>query len=244
MPRRRTRIRARRIMLKVSGEAFLGARRHGIEPAATARIAWAIARAHRAGTAVAVTVGGGNLFRGTSAAEHGMERVTGDYIGMLATVMNALALQSALENLGIHAHVHSAVRMEAIAEPYVRARALSQLRKRHVVIFAAGTGNPFFSTDMAAVLRALEMNCDIVLKGTTVDGVYTKDPKRFPGARRLRTLSLQKALEDPHITVVDNSALALCADHKLPLMVFNLTKPGLLDRALQGHSVGTLLLPP
>lgn len=233
--------RWQRVMLKVSGEIFLGRRTAGIDPSGTKRIADELAQTHKRGLTLAVTVGGGNLFRGTSAAEHGMERTTGDYIGMLATLMNALALQSALGKNGVRADVHSAIRMEQIAEPYVRGRALNQLRKRHVVIFAGGTGNPFFSTDMAAVLRALEMHCDIVLKGTNVDGVYTKDPRRSRGARKIRSLSLLEAVNDPNITVIDNSALALCADHKLPIVVFNLAKPGMLARVLRGEPVGTTL---
>jgi len=228
-------------MLKVSGEAFLGKRAAGIDPLATRRIAQEITQAHRRGIALAITVGGGNMFRGTAAAQHGMERTTGDYIGMLATLMNALALQSALAKEGVRADVHSAIRTEQIAEPYIRGRALNQLRKRHVVIFAGGTGNPYFSTDMAAVLRALEMKCDVVLKGTNVDGVYTKDPRRSRGAKKIQILSLLDAVNDPNITVIDNSALALCADHKLPIVVFDLAKPGMLARVLRGENVGSVL---
>lgn len=241
MPRRRTPLPYTRVMLKLSGEAFLGRRRAGIDPQFTKRIAEEIADVHRLGVSLCVTVGGGNFFRGTSAAEHGMERATGDYLGMLATVMNALALQSALANSGLHAHVHSAIRMDEIAEPYIRARALSQVRKRHIVIFSAGTGNPFFSTDMAAALRALEMKCAVILKGTIVGGVYTKDPRKHRGVKKLLRVALLDAVKDPHITIVDNSALALCADHQLPIVVFDITKRGLLERACLGERVGTVI---
>lgn len=228
-------------MLKLSGEAFLGARNAGIDPEFTRTIAGEILRAHRLGIELSITIGGGNFFRGTSAAEHGMDRVTGDYLGMLATVMNALALQSALEKLGATVHVQSAIRMDEIAEPYIRRHALAHLREGHIVIFAAGTGDSHFSTDMAAVLRALQMNSEVVLKGTNVDGVYTKDPRKHADTKKLSTLKLLDAVKDPHITIVDNSALALCADHGLPVVIFDVTKPGMLDAVLRGKDVGTII---
>lgn len=228
-------------MLKLSGEAFLGARRAGIDPEFTARVAREIVTEQRRGFQIAVTVGGGNIFRGLTAAEHGMERATGDEIGMLATVMNALALQSALQRRGARVHVHSAIRMEEVAEPFIRRHALRQLQQRDIVIFAAGTGDPFFTTDMAAVLRALEMNCDVVVKGTNVDGVYTRDPKKHTSVKKLTTIRLLDAVQDPHITIVDNSALALCADHGLPVVIFNMTIPGTFRAVLQGKPVGTTM---
>lgn len=231
----------RRVMLKVSGEALQGTQGQGLHPEVVRRLALEVLSAQKQGIQLAVTVGGGNVFRGSKAPEHGMDRATGDYVGMLATVMNAIALQSALENEGAHAHVHSAIRMEAIAEPYVRARALNQLDQGQLVIFAGGTGNPFFSTDMAAVLRALETNCGVVLKGTTVDGVYTKDPRKHRGVRKYKTLRLLDAVNNPEITIMDNSALVLCSDHHLPVIIFDITKVGALDDVLQGKPVGTLI---
>lgn len=228
-------------MLKLSGEAFLGVRRAGIDPAFTSSIAAEIADAHALGVELGITIGGGNFFRGVSAAEHGMDRATGDAIGMLATVMNALALQNALQKLSLSVHVQSAIHMNQIAEPYVRRHALAALEEGHVVIFAAGTGDSHFTTDMAAVLRALQMNCEVVLKGTNVDAVYTKDPKKHGDAAPLRTLSLLDAVKDPHITVFDNSALALCADHSLPIVVFNITRHGALAAVLRGEPLGTII---
>ncbi len=230
-----------RVMLKVSGQALQGQQGQGLHPEVVRRLALDLLRTQKKGIQLAVTVGGGNVFRGSEAPEHGMDRATGDYMGMLATLMNAIALQSALENEGAHAHVHSAIRMEAIAEPYVRARALSQLDEGQLVIFAGGTGNPFFSTDMAAVLRALEMNCSIVLKGTTVGGVYTKDPRKHRGVKKYSTLRLLDAVNNPDITVMDNSALVLCSDHRLPVIIFDITKEGALDAVLRGKPVGTLI---
>ena len=228
-------------MLKLSGEAFLGKRAAGIDPKWTRQIAQEILDVHALGVDVAVTIGGGNIFRGTSAAEHGMDRATGDSLGMLATVMNGLALHNAMEKLGGKVHVLSAIQMEQIAEPYVRRRALRYLQKKHLVVFAGGTGNPFFTADMAAVLRALEMNCDVVLKGSNVDGVYTKDPRKHRTAKKLTSLKLLEAVEDPNITVFDNSALALCADHTLPVVIFDITKRGTLDAVVRGQSVGTMI---
>jgi uridylate kinase len=228
-------------MLKLSGEAFLGTRQAGIDPERTRQVAQEVLAVHALGVDIAVTVGGGNIFRGTSAAEHGMDRATGDDLGMLATVMNALALHNAIEKLGGHAHVLSAIHLEHIAEPYARRQALKYLKEKHLVIFAAGTGNPFFTTDMAAVLRALEMNCDVVLKGSNVNGVYTKDPREYPDAKKLTSLKLLEAVENPNITIFDNSALALCADHALPVVIFDITKPGELDAVVHGMPVGTTI---
>jgi uridylate kinase len=230
-----------RVMLKLSGEALLGSRKAGIDPVFTRTLAEDIKRARAACGEMGITIGGGNFFRGTAAEEHGMDRATGDAIGMLATVMNALALQSALEHLNVPTHIQSAIAMEEIAETYVRRIALEYLAAKDIVIFAAGTGDSHFSTDMAAVLRALQLNCDVVLKGTSVDGVYTKDPRKHAGVKILQSLKLLDAVEDPHITVFDNSALTLCADHGLPIVIFNMTKPGLLQRAVRGEDVGTVI---
>lgn len=241
MSRHSPRRRYQRVMLKLSGEALLGKRQAGIDPQYTQQLAKEITEMQRGGIEVAMTIGGGNFFRGLSASEHGMDRATGDYLGMLATVMNALALQSALQHLGAHAHIQSAIEMRQIAETYVRRRALALLARGHLVIFAAGTGNPFFSTDMAAVLRALETNCNVVIKGTTVDAVYTKDPKKHRGAKKLSSVRLLEAVNDPNITVMDNSALTLCADHSLPIIICDIRKRGTLAKAARGENVGTLI---
>lgn len=230
-----------RVMVKLSGESLLGSRHAGIDPEYTRELAKELVAVHKKGIELAITVGGGNFFRGHAAAEHGMDRATGDAVGMLATVMNAIALQNALERAGARVHVQSAIAMEQIAQFYVRRRALQYLSKGHIVIFAAGTGNPFFSTDMASVLRALETNCEVVLKGTMVDGVYTKDPKKHTSATKFTSLRLLEAVNDPNITVFDNSALTLCADNNLPIVIFDVRERGMLIKAARGERVGTLI---
>ena len=231
----------KRVLLKLSGETFLGRRQHGIDPEFTQWLAREIVKAAKSGTQIAIIVGGGNIFRGTAAAEHGLERTVGDYIGMLATIMNSLALQAALEKENQHARVLSAIEIKDVAEPYIRRRAIRHLEKGRVVIFAGGTGNPYFTTDTAAALRALETECVIILKGTKVDGVYTKDPHKFKDAKKLEHLSFENAIKDKQIGVLDNSALSLCMDHKIPILVFNLNKEGNIEKAVSGEKLGTLI---
>lgn len=231
----------KRILLKLSGEAFLGKRDYGIDPQFTGWLAREIVRAHRTGVQIAIVVGSGNIFRGTSAAEHGLERTVGDYIGMMATVMNALALQAALEKEGQETRVLSAIEIKDVCEPYIRRRAIRHLEKGRVVIFGAGTGNPYFTTDTAAALRALEVNCDIVMKATKVDGVYDRDPTKFKGAKKFDHLSFKEAITNRQIEIMDNSALSLCMDNKIPILVFNLTKAGNISATAAGQKIGTLI---
>lgn len=231
----------KRILLKLSGEAFLGKRDYGIDPQFTQWLASEIIKAQKLGTQIAIVVGGGNIFRGTSAAEHGLERTVGDYIGMLATIMNSLALQAALEKENQATRVLSAIDIKDVCEPYIRRRALRHLEKGRVVIFAGGTGNPFFTTDSAAALRALETECEIILKATKVDGVYDKDPKKHKDVKKYETLTFTEAIADKNIEVLDNSALSLCMDHKIPILVFNLLEEGNIEKAVSGEKIGTLI---
>lgn len=231
----------KRVLLKVSGEAFLGKRESGIDPEFTLEIAKQIQEVVAHGIQMGIVIGGGNMFRGTAAQENGLDRATGDYIGMLATVMNALALQEALEKVGVPTRVQSAIAMPDIAEPYIRRRAIRHMEKGRVVIFAAGTGNPFFSTDMAGALRALETNCEILFKATKVDGVYDKDPVKFNGAKKFEHLRLLEAQNNPDIKVMDTSAIALCAENSLPIVIFNLLIPGNLKKAVTGEAIGSRL---
>lgn len=231
----------KRILLKLSGEAFLGKRDYGIDPQFTGWLASEIIKAQKLGTQIAIVVGGGNIFRGTSAAEHGLERTVGDYIGMLATIMNSLALQAALEKENQATRVLSAIDIKDVCEPYIRRRALRHLEKGRVVIFAGGTGNPFFTTDSAAALRALETECEIILKATKVDGVYDKDPKKHKDVKKYETLTFSAAIADKNIEVLDNSALSLCMDHKIPILVFNLLEEGNIEKAVSGEKIGTLI---
>ncbi|RME83161.1 MAG: UMP kinase [Zetaproteobacteria bacterium] len=228
----------RRVLLKVSGEALMGEAPYGIDPATLARIAEEIAEVRRRGVEIAVVIGGGNIFRGMQGAAAGMDRASADYMGMLATVMNAIALQDAVERTGVVVRVLSALTIKEVAEPYIRRRALRHLEKGRVVIFAAGTGNPYFTTDTAASLRAMEVQADAVLKGTKVDGVYTDDPVRNPNARRYETLTFTEALAQ-RLGVMDATALSLCRDHRMPIVVFNITRPGEIVRAATGEPVGT-----
>ena len=231
----------KRVLLKLSGETFLGRRENGIDPEFTTWLAKEIIKAVKQNIQVSVVVGGGNIFRGTSAEEHGFERTVGDYIGMLATIMNALALQAALEKEGQETRVLSAIQIPDVCEPYIRRRALRHLDKGRVVIFAAGTGNPYFTTDTAAALRALETECQIILKGTKVDGVYDKDPTKFKNVKKFDTISFKDAITNKEIEIMDNSALSLCMDHKIPIVVFNLTVDGNIQKAAFGEQVGTLI---
>ena len=231
----------RRILLKLSGEMFLGKREYGIDPEFCQWLAREIIKATAGGVQIAIVVGGGNIFRGTSAAEQGLERTVGDYIGMLATIMNSLALQAALEKEGQQSRVLSAIEIKDVCEPYIRRRATRHLDKGRVVVFAGGTGNPFFTTDSAAALRALEIEAEIILKGTKVDGVYDKDPTKNPDAKKFETITFAEAIKDKQIEILDNSALSLCMDHKIPIMVFDLSQEGNIKKAVSGEKIGTLI---
>jgi uridylate kinase len=227
-----------RVLLKLSGEALMGEQQFGIDPAVTTQIAKDIAEIQGLGVQVAVVIGGGNLFRGLAASAKGMDRATADYMGMLATVINGLAMQDALEHVGINTRVASAIEMRAVAEPFIRRRAVRHLEKGRVVVFAAGTGNPYFTTDTAAALRAMEMKADVILKGTKVDGIYTADPMLNPAATKYDNISYLKVLAEG-LTVMDATAISLCMDNKLPIVVFNLRTPGNLRRVIMGEPVGT-----
>lgn len=229
-----------RVLLKLSGEALMGDLDYGIEPAVIQRIAAEIATAQKAGVEIAIVIGGGNIFRGAGLARAGMDRVTGDYMGMLATVMNALAIQDALESQGVFARVMSALQIHEVCEDYIRRRAERHLEKGRVVILAAGTGNPFFTTDTAASLRAIEIGADILLKATKVDGVYDCDPVDNPNAKRYDTVSFDKILADK-LSVMDATAIVMCRDNDLPLRVFDLSGDNALTRAMSGENVGTLV---
>jgi uridylate kinase len=232
--------RYRRVLLKVSGEVLMGDRAFGIDLPTLDAVASDIAEVVRSGVELCLVIGGGNIFRGLSMAGKGMERASADYMGMLATVMNALALQSALEKIGVFTRVQSAIPMDAVCEPYIRRRALRHLEKGRVVIFAAGVGAPFFTTDSGAALRAAEMGCDVLLKGTSVDGVYTADPKKEPGAERYDSLSYLEVLAQD-LRVMDASAISLMRDNAIPIVVFSIRERGNLMRVLQGGGVFTTI---
>jgi len=227
-----------RILVKLSGEALLGNGDYGIDPVVLKRIAGELEEIVKMQVQVAVVIGGGNIFRGAGLARAGMDRVTADHMGMLATVMNALAMQDALESLGLHARVMSAIRINEVCEDYIRRRAVRHLEKGRVTIFAAGTGNPFFTTDTAAALRAIEINADVLLKATKVNGVYSDDPVRNSNAVRYARLTFDKVLTD-RLNVMDATAIVMCRDNRLPLRVFNLNNPGDLTRIVRGEDVGT-----
>jgi len=229
-----------RILLKLSGEALMGSGDYGIDPAMLRRVASEIHEVTNLGVQVAVVIGGGNIFRGAGLARAGMDRVTGDHMGMLATVINSLALQDALEAMGGFARVMSAVRINEVCEEYIRRRAVRHLEKGRVTVFAAGTGNPFFTTDTAASLRAIEINADVLLKATKVNGIYTADPKKDPNAKRYEKLTFEKVLTD-RLAVMDATAIVMCRENDLPLRVFDLTVPGELLRIVRGEDVGTLV---
>lgn len=231
----------KRVLLKLSGETFLGNREHGIDPKFTSWLAKEIIKAVKNGSQIAIVVGGGNIFRGDKAEEHGLERTVGDYIGMLATIMNSLALQAALEKEGQPSRVLSAIEIKDVCEPYIRRRAERHMEKGRVVIFASGTGNPYFTTDTAAALRALETKCQIILKGTKVDGVYDKDPAKYKDAKRFETISFADAIKDKQVEVLDNSALSLCMDHKIPILVFDLNREDNIQKAVNGEKIGTFI---
>jgi uridylate kinase len=227
-----------RVLLKLSGEALMGEQPFGIDPAVTTQIAKDIQEIQQLGVQTAVVIGGGNLFRGLAASARGMDRATADYMGMLATVINALALQDALEHHGMATRVASAIEMRAVAEPFIRRRAVRHLEKGRVVLFAAGTGNPYFTTDTAAALRAMEMKADVILKATKVDGIYTADPMIHQDATKYDEISYLRVLEQG-LKVMDATAISLCMDNKLPIVVFNLRTAGNLRRVIMGEPVGT-----
>ena len=229
-----------RIMLKLSGEALMGNDDYGINDEVVERIVGEIAEVNALGVQVGVVIGGGNIFRGMAGAASGMDRATADYMGMLATVMNAMALSDAMRRAGLEARVQSALRIDQVVEPYIRGRAIRHLEEGRVVIFAAGTGNPFFTTDTAAALRGSEMGVQIVLKATKVDGVYTADPKKDPTAQRYHRISFDEAI-GRNLAVLDATAFALCRDQKLPINVFSIFKPGALKRIVMGEDEGTLV---
>ena len=230
----------KRVLLKLSGEALLGDRSYGIDPIVANQIAGDVADVRKLGVELAVVIGGGNIFRGLAASSKGMDRTTADNMGMLATVMNSLALSDALERHGATTRVLTAIEMRTVAEPFIRRRAVRHLEKGRVVLFAAGTGNPYFTTDTAAALRAMEVHADVIMKATKVDGIFTADPAIDPAATRLDSLSHHEVLER-RLNVMDTTAISLCMDNKLPIVVFNLKTPGNVRRAVMGEPVGSVV---
>ena len=230
----------KRVLLKISGEALLGDGGYGIDPVITASIAAQIKEVIDMGVEIAVVVGGGNFWRGTSASANGMDRNTADHIGMLATIMNALGLQNALEKIGVFTRVQTAISMQEVAEPFIRRRAVRHLEKKRVVIFAGGTGNPYFTTDTAAALRALEIDAEIIFKATKVDGVYDKDPLKYKDAKKFDSLTHIEVLSKD-LRVMDSTAISLCRENNLPIIVFDLTMPGNIKGVIMGKKIGTLV---
>jgi len=230
----------RRVLLKLSGEALMGKREFGIEPAVASQIASEVAEIHSMGVETALVIGGGNIFRGVAASQGGMDRVTADHMGMLATLINGLAMQDSLEHLGVVTRLMSAVEIRAVAEPFIRRRAIRHLEKGRVIILAGGTGNPYFTTDSAAALRAMEIRADAILKATRVDGIYTADPLHDPSAVKLPRLGYLEVLERG-IKVMDATAVALCMDNHLPIVVFNLLVPGNIKRIVMGEEIGSVV---
>jgi uridylate kinase len=232
----------KRILLKLSGESLMGDKNFGMDPAVINQYAADIKSIIELGVEVAVVIGGGNIYRGMNEAESGIERAHGDYMGMLATVINGMAMQAGLEKVGVYTRLQSAIKMEQIAEPYIRRRAIRHLEKGRVVIFGAGTGNPYFTTDTAGSLRAIEINADVILKGTRVDGIYTADPEKDPTATKFNTITFQECLSQ-NIGVMDRTAFTLCMENKLPIIVFDMNKPGNLKKVVMGEKVGTVVTP-
>lgn len=231
----------KRVVLKLSGEALQGKKGYGIDPSVTHSIAKEIKETKRLGVQIAIVIGGGNIYRGsTASSRQGVDRIIGDYMGMLATVINGLALQDALEKSGVVTRVQTAIEMQELAEPYIRRRATRHLEKGRVIIFVAGTGNPYFSTDTAASLRAIEINADVILKATKVDGVYSADPKKHKSAKKFKGLKYIEVL-NKGLKVMDATAVSLCMDNKLPIVVFNLTKKGNIKRVISGEKIGTIV---
>ncbi len=234
-------VKYKRILLKLSGEALLGDRAYGVDPAVVTRIASEIKEVRDLGVEIALVIGGGNIFRGLAASARGMDRVTGDYMGMLATIMNSLAMQDALEKLDVQTRVLSAIEMKELAEPYIKRRAVRHLERGRIVIFAAGTGNPFFTTDTAASLRAMEVSADVIMKGTKVDGVYDRDPMKDDNAVKYESLTFLDVLKDG-LKVMDSTAISLCMDNNLPIIVFNIKDYGNVIKVVNGDPVGTLIV--
>ena len=230
----------KRILLKLSGEALMGDNSHGIDPERIQLYCKEISSLVKTGVEIAIVIGGGNSFRGVSAASKGIDRVQADYMGMLATVINGLALQSSLEGMGIQTRLQTALKMEAIAEPYIKRRAVRHLEKKRVVIFSAGTGNPFFTTDSAAVLRAIEINADVILKGTRVDGIYNLDPEKNKNAVKFDKISFDEAITK-NLKIMDSTAFTLSKENNLPIIVFNMNKPGNLNKITEGKQIGTIV---
>lgn len=233
-------VKYKRIMLKLSGEALMGDQSFGLDPAMLQHYSQEIKAITDLGVQVSIVIGGGNIFRGLNADSSGIERVQGDYMGMMATVINGMALQSTLEGIGLYTRLISAIEMKQIAEPYIRRRAIRHLEKGRVVIFCAGTGSPYFTTDSAAALRANEINADVILKGTKVDGIYNADPEKNPSAEKFDRISFSKVIS-MGLGVMDMTAFTLCQENNLPIVVFNITKAGNLKRIVQGESIGTLV---
>ncbi len=230
----------KRVLLKLSGETLMGNKNFGISPEVLRHYAQEIKEVLETGVEIAIVIGGGNIYRGLQANETGIEKVQGDYMGMLATVINGMALQSALESIGVFTRLISAIEMKAIAEPYIRRRAIRHLEKGRVVIFSAGTGSPYFTTDSAAALRANEINADVILKGTRVDGIYTADPEKDPDAEMIEQISFTRVISEG-LGIMDMTAFTLCQENDLPIVVFNINEPGNLKRILTGEKVGTLV---
>lgn len=233
-------LRYKRILLKLSGESLMGEQSFGINPDVLSSFAEDVAEAYRMGVEVGLVIGGGNIFRGVQAAAQGIDKVSGDYMGMLATVINSIAFQNALEKHGVPTRLQTAIHMQQIAEPFIRRRAIRHLEKKRVVIFGAGTGNPYFTTDTAAALRAIEIEAEVIIKGTRVDGVYDSDPEKNPDALRFETITYQEVLAK-QLKVMDATAIALCHENKLPILVFDMNKKGNLLRLLQGETVATIV---
>lgn len=230
----------KRILLKLSGEALMGSQQYGIDPDRLQQYSLEIKKVHDQGVELAIVIGGGNIFRGVQAENAGIDRVQGDYMGMLATVMNGMALQSSLEKNGMYTRLMSGIQMEQVCEPFIRRRAIRHMEKGRIVIFGAGLGNPYFTTDSTASLRAIEIEADVVLKGTRVDGVYTADPEKDPNAKKYSNISFQEVYEKG-LNIMDMTAFTLCMENNLPIIVFDMNKPGNLNRLLEGEEVGTLI---
>ena len=238
--RNHTTMKYNRILLKLSGEALMGDRQYGIDPAKLAEYAEEIKKIHSKGVQIAIVIGGGNIFRGVSGASNGMDRVQGDYMGMLATVINGMALQGALEDKGMLTRLQTALKIEAIAEPYIKRRAVRHLEKGRIVIFGAGTGNPYFTTDTAAVLRGVEIHADVILKGTRVDGIYDSDPEKNKDAVKFDTLTFEDAIRQG-LNIMDSTAFTLSHENKLPIVVFDMNRQGNLLKICEGENIGTVV---
>ena len=234
-------LKYKRVLLKIGGEALLGEREYGISYEAALNVAGQLKEVRELGVQMAVVIGGGNIFRGLTASQKGVERATADYMGMLATVINGLALSTALEEVGVDTRVQSALDMPKVAEPFIRRRAIRHMNKGRVVILVAGTGSPYVTTDSGAALKALELNCEVLMKATKVDGVFDRDPMKFPDAKRFSKISYLDAIKDPNVQVMDTSAISLCMDNAMPIMVFNLFKEGNLKAVVEGADVGTVV---